>query len=79
MLYVVGIIIVRPQLQMPAITQFVHGGGPIVNGKVFPFLFITIACGALSGFHSLISTGTTPKLIKNEKDILSNRLWFYVT
>jgi carbon starvation protein len=55
---------------MPAITQFVHGGGPIVPGKVFPFLFITIACGALSGFHSLISSGTTPKLIKNEKDIL---------
>jgi carbon starvation protein len=68
---VVGIIIVRPTLQMPAITQYVNGGGPIVNGKVFPFLFITIACGALSGFHSLISTGTTPKLIKNEKDILS--------
>ncbi|OOM11836.1 carbon starvation CstA family protein [Clostridium saccharobutylicum] len=66
---VVGIILVRPQLQMPAITQYVHGGGPVVGGKVFPFLFITIACGALSGFHSLISTGTTPKLIKNEKDI----------
>ena len=65
----VGIIILQPTLQMPAITQFVHGGGPIVNGKVFPFLFITIACGALSGFHSLISTGTTPKLIANEKDI----------
>lgn len=65
-----GIIIVRPVLQMPAITQYVHGGGPIIPGKVFPFLFITIACGALSGFHSLISSGTTPKLIKNEKDIL---------
>ncbi|HEY8891992.1 MAG TPA: carbon starvation protein A [Clostridium sp.] len=65
-----GIIIVRPVLQMPAITQYVHGGGPIIPGKVFPFLFITIACGALSGFHALISTGTTPKLIKNEKDIL---------
>ncbi len=65
----VGIIILQPTLQMPAITQFVNGGGPIVNGKVFPFLFITIACGALSGFHSLISTGTTPKLIANEKDI----------
>lgn len=66
---VVGIILVRPDLEMPAVTQYIHGGGPVVNGKVFPFLFITIACGALSGFHSLISTGTTPKLIKNEKDI----------
>ncbi|MTK13080.1 MAG: carbon starvation protein A [Clostridiaceae bacterium] len=66
----VGIIIVRPVIQMPAITQFVHGGGPIIPGKVFPFLFITIACGALSGFHALISSGTTPKLIANEKDIL---------
>ncbi|AND85887.1 carbon starvation protein A [Clostridium tyrobutyricum] len=69
-LLVLGIIFVRPVLQMPAVTQFVHGGGPIVQGKVFPFVFITIACGALSGFHSLISTGTTPKLISNEKDIL---------
>lgn len=67
---VVGIIIVRPVVQMPAITQFVHGGGPIVPGKVFPFIFITIACGALSGFHSLISSGTTPKMLANEKDIL---------
>lgn len=66
----IGIIIVQPKIQMPAITQFVHGGGPIIPGKVFPFLFITIACGALSGFHSLISSGTTPKLIKNEKAIL---------
>lgn len=66
---VLGIILVRPNIEMPAITQYIHGGGPVVNGKVFPFLFITIACGALSGFHSLISTGTTPKLIKNEKDI----------
>jgi carbon starvation protein len=66
---VLGIILVRPNIEMPAITQYVNGGGPVVGGKVFPFLFITIACGALSGFHSLISTGTTPKLIKNEKDI----------
>lgn len=66
---VLGIILVRPQIEMPAVTQYVNGGGPVVSGKVFPFLFITIACGALSGFHSLISTGTTPKLIKNEKDI----------
>lgn len=56
---------------MPAMTQFVNGGGPIVPGKVFPFIFITIACGALSGFHSLISTGTSPKLISNEKHILA--------
>lgn len=66
----VGIIIVRPMIQMPAFTQFVNGGGPVIPGKVFPFLFITIACGALSGFHSLVSSGTTPKLIKNERDIL---------
>jgi carbon starvation protein len=69
-LLVIGIIFVRPTIQMPAITKFVNGGGPIIPGKVFPFLFITIACGALSGFHSLIGSGTTPKLIKNEKDIL---------
>ena len=66
----IGIIIIQPHIQMPAITQFVHGGGPIIPGKVFPFLFVSIACGALSGFHSLIASGTTPKLIKNEKDIL---------
>jgi carbon starvation protein len=66
----IGIIIVRPMIQMPAFTQFVNGGGPIIPGKVFPFLFITIACGALSGFHSLVSSGTTPKLIKSERDIL---------
>lgn len=66
-----GIIIVRPVIQMPAVTQFVHGGGPIIPGKVFPFLFITIACGALSGFHAIISSGTTPKLVNNEKDILA--------
>jgi carbon starvation protein len=66
----IGILLMQPRIQMPALTDFVHGGGPIIPGKVFPFLFITIACGALSGFHSLISSGTTPKLIKNEKDIL---------
>lgn len=66
----VGIIIVMPALQMPPITKFVSGGGPIIPGKVFPFMFITIACGALSGFHALISTGTTPKLINKEKDIV---------
>ena len=51
---------------MPAITQFVDGTGPVFSGKLFPFLFITIACGAVSGFHSLISSGTTPKMIENE-------------
>jgi len=66
----IGIIIIQPAIKMPAFTSFVNGGGPIIPGRVFPFLFITIACGALSGFHSLISSGTTPKLIKNEKDIL---------
>ncbi|ODA38958.1 carbon starvation protein A [Desulfosporosinus sp. BG] len=64
-----GIVFVHPQLQMPAITQFVHGGGPIINGKVWPFLFITIACGAVSGFHALIASGTTPKMVKDEGDI----------
>jgi carbon starvation protein len=63
----IGIIIIQPKIQMPAFTPFVHGGGPVIPGKVFPFLFITIGCGAISGFHSLVSSGTTPKLIKNEK------------
>jgi carbon starvation protein len=70
LLLVIGTIVVHPTLQMPAITAFVHGGGPIISGKVFPFVFITIACGALSGFHAVIGTGTTPKMISNEKDIL---------
>jgi carbon starvation protein len=61
-----GIFFVRPQLQMPPLTQFIDGTGPIFAGKVFPFCFITIACGAISGFHSLISSGTTPKLIAKE-------------
>ncbi|GAV24315.1 carbon starvation protein A [Carboxydothermus islandicus] len=64
-----GIIIVNPQIQMPAVTQFIHGGGPIIGGKVWPFISITIACGAISGFHALVSSGTTPKMIANEKDI----------
>lgn len=62
----IGIVIMRPQLQMPAITPFVHGGGPVWSGPLFPFLFITIACGAVSGFHALISSGTTPKLLDSE-------------
>jgi len=63
-----GVIVVNPQLHMPAITPFVHGGGPIVPGSVFPFLFITIACGAISGFHALVGSGTTPKMINRESD-----------
>jgi carbon starvation protein len=70
LLLAIGVIIVNPTLKMPALTQFIHGGGPIVPGKVWPFVFITIACGALSGFHALISSGTTPKMIENERDIL---------
>jgi carbon starvation protein len=62
----VGILFVRPELKMPAFTQFTDGTGPIFAGKIFPFCFITIACGAISGFHSLISSGTTPKLIARE-------------
>lgn len=62
----VGIIVVAPTLQMPAVTRFIDGSGPVWSGSVFPFLFITIACGAVSGFHALISSGTTPKMIENE-------------
>jgi carbon starvation protein len=62
----VGIILVHPTLQMPALTRFVDGSGPVFAGNLFPFAFITIACGAISGFHSLISSGTTPKLIARE-------------
>ena len=63
-----GVLIVLPPLQMPAITQFIDGTGPVFAGKLFPFCFITIACGAISGFHSLISSGTTPKLLQREPD-----------
>ncbi|CAJ3271913.1 carbon starvation protein CstA [Burkholderia pseudomallei] len=62
----IGILIVAPELKMPALTKFVDGTGPVWSGNLFPFLFITIACGAVSGFHSLISSGTTPKLLDNE-------------
>jgi carbon starvation protein len=62
----VGILIVAPELKMPAFTKFVDGSGPVWSGNLFPFLFITIACGAVSGFHALISSGTTPKMIDNE-------------
>ncbi|KQO54428.1 MULTISPECIES: carbon starvation CstA family protein [unclassified Methylobacterium] len=63
-----GIVVVAPHLQMPAMTKFVDGTGPVWAGSLFPFLFITIACGAVSGFHALISSGTTPKLLDNEMD-----------
>jgi carbon starvation protein len=65
---IIGVIIVAPHLNMPALTPFVAGGGPVIPGKVYPFVFITIACGAISGFHALISSGTTPKMIAKEMD-----------
>src|SRR3972149_2165031 len=68
-LLALAIVWMRPEIKMPALTQFVDGSGPIFGGKLFPFVFITIACGAISGFHSLISSGTTPKLLSNERDI----------
>ncbi len=64
-----GILIVLPPLQMPALTRFIDGSGPVFAGKVFPFAFVTIACGAISGFHSLVASGTTPKMIENEVDV----------
>ena len=64
----IGILIVLPELRMPALTQFTDGSGPVWKGTMFPFLFITIACGAVSGFHALISSGTTPKMLANETD-----------
>lgn len=69
-LLAIGIVFVRPELQLPAFTRFVDGTGPIFAGKIFPFCFITIACGAISGFHSLISSGTTPKMIAKERHAL---------
>jgi carbon starvation protein len=62
----IGIVFVMPELRMPAITKFVDGSGPVFSGSLFPFLFITIACGSVSGFHSLIASGTTPKMLENE-------------
>jgi carbon starvation protein len=67
-LLAVGIVALHPTLHMPALTRFVDGTGPVFAGKIFPFAFITIACGAISGFHSLISSGTTPKLIARETE-----------
>ena len=68
-LLALGIFVVNPHLNMPAVTPYIHGGGPIIPGKVWPFVCITIACGAISGFHSLVSSGTTPKMLDKESDI----------
>jgi carbon starvation protein len=68
-LLAISILVIHPELKMPALTRFTAGNGPIFAGKVFPFVFITIACGAVSGFHALISSGTTPKLIGSEADV----------
>jgi carbon starvation protein len=68
-LLALGVLIAHPQLQMPAVTKFIDGSGPVWAGNLFPFLFITIACGAVSGWHSLISSGTTPKMIESERQI----------
>jgi len=67
-LLVIGVLYVNPEIKIPALTPYIHGGGPIIPGKVFPFVFITIMCGAVSGFHSLVSSGTTPKMISREGD-----------
>jgi carbon starvation protein len=69
LLLAIGIMIVRPELQMSAVTKFIDGSGPVWAGSPFPFLFITLACGAVSGWHALLSSGTTPKMIENEKQI----------
>jgi len=68
-LLAVSIVVLHPEVKMPALTPFIDGSGPIFGGTLFPFVFITIACGAVSGFHALISSGTTPKLLANERDI----------
>ncbi len=70
-LLVLGILIVNPEMKLPAITEYIHGGGPIIPGKVFPFVFITIMCGAVSGFHALVASGTTPKMVQRESDCRS--------
>jgi carbon starvation protein len=68
-LLAIAIVLTHPQLKMPAVTQFIDGSGPLFGGALFPFVFITIACGAVSGFHALVASGTTPKLISNEADV----------
>jgi carbon starvation protein len=69
---IVGVFVVHPNIKFPNFTPFVHGGGPIIKGSLFPFLFVTIACGAISGFHSLVSSGTTPKMLDKETDAASS-------
>lgn len=69
LLLAIGVIIVGPEIKMPGFTDFIKGGGPIIPGKLFPYLFITIACGAISGFHALVSSGTTPKMVMKESNI----------
>lgn len=69
LLLAIAVVLMRPEIRMPAVTQFIDGTGPIFGGALFPFVFITIACGAISGFHALVSSGTTPKLIGNEADV----------
>jgi carbon starvation protein len=69
LLLALGVVFMAPLIQMPAVTKFAAGGGPIIPGKLFPFMFITIACGAISGFHALIASGTTPKMIMSEKEV----------
>ncbi|WP_294304542.1 carbon starvation protein A [uncultured Chryseobacterium sp.] len=66
----IGVIVIHPTVQMPALTQFINGGGPVIGGPVLPFIFIVIACGAISGFHAVIATGTTPKMLNREREIL---------
>ena len=68
LLLALGILLVLPPLRMPAVTRFVDGTGPVFAGKLFPFAFITIACGAISGFHALVASGTTPKMLTRESD-----------
>ncbi|OCN24394.1 hypothetical protein AN664_0229635 [Serratia marcescens] len=65
----IGIVFAMPEMKMPAVSRFIDGSGPVFAGALFPFLFITIACGAISGFHALVSSGTTPKLVERESHI----------
>ena len=66
--YRLGILLAMPPLKLPALTRFIDGSGPVFAGKLFPFAFITIACGAISGFHALVASGTTPKMLTRESD-----------
>ncbi len=68
-LLAIAVVLMRPEIKMPAVTQFIDGTGPIFGGSLFPFVFITVACGAISGFHALVASGTTPKLIGTESDV----------